>query len=149
MHRVSAPQANPDDIDVLVIWGAIKRSFGKLMIFTVAIGVLVYLGLSFVKPQYASRAQIIIENDRTGLKQPGGSGARDRAPPLDKESIKSQVQVLKSGDLAQSVAKKLKLNTRIEFNSAVGASSLGSAVRIRVQSDPMRLWLKILRNSFE
>ncbi len=127
MQRVP-PLANPDDIDIIVIWDAIKSNITKLVIYAAAIGLLVYLGLSFVTPQYASRAQIIIENERTGFRKPSGDRTGDGGPPIDKETIQSQVQVLQSNDLAAKVVKKLKLSKKAEFNSALGGSSIGGIV---------------------
>ena len=125
----ASSQVNPDDIDIEVIWQAVKRNSFKLAIATAGVVAIVVLALSFATPQYASRAQIIIENQRAGFKQPNGAAESGGGSRVDAESIISQVQVLQSNDLARKVAENLKLKTRSEFNSALGGNSISASLR--------------------
>lgn len=121
--KSSARQANPDDIDILVIWNAVQRNLGRLLLWSGAIAAGAYLALSMMTPQYSSQAQILIEDERAGFKGPSGSQGARQERRIDMEAVKSQAQILQSNDLAHQVAKKLKLNLKPEFNSALGDSS--------------------------
>ena len=114
--------ASPDDIDLAALGTAVRRVLPKLLIATLAIGVVTAGGLSMLTPKYASQAQIEIISK--GLGNPF-EPRRDTSTPelvsvrMDKEAIATHVRALQSSDLALKLAADLKLATRPEFNSTL------------------------------
>ena len=114
--------ASPDDIDLSVLWAAIRRVLPRLLIAAGAIGIAFFVGLSLVTPKFASQAQIEIVSK--GLGNPF-EPRRDPSTPemvsvrMDKEAIATHVRSLMSSDLALKVATELQLAAKPEFNSAL------------------------------
>jgi uncharacterized protein involved in exopolysaccharide biosynthesis len=125
--------ASPDDIDLAALGTAVRRVLPKLLIATLAIGVVTAGGLSMLTPKYASQAQIEIISK--GLGNPF-EPRRDTSTPelvsvrMDKEAIATHVRALQSSDLALKLAADLKLATRPEFNSTlVERGTIGRSLR--------------------
>ena len=125
---VRSHHANPDDIDISEILNAVARNFMRLILISAVIGAVVFVVLSFMKPQYSSQAKILIENEQGRLKDTKGNQNQANTAKVDKEAVTSQAQILLSNDLAHRVAKKLKLNLNPEFNSALGGNSWTSMI---------------------
>ncbi|MGI9385445.1 MAG: GumC family protein [Methyloligellaceae bacterium] len=85
-------------------------------------GVAVVTVLSLMTPRYSSEAQILIDNDETAFTRPvnRSSNNEEARTRLDPEAVTSQVQVLKSRDLALKVVHKLDLQKNPEFNKHAG-----------------------------
>jgi polysaccharide biosynthesis transport protein len=130
----TASGANPDDIDIVSLWGAIKRGLPRLLMFTIGAGVLTFAALSTMAPRFTSEAQLAIVAKTTnpfpdGRDKPGSSDSV--TPRMDKEAINTQVRALLSTDLLLKVAKKMDLASLPEFNPRVGDLDLyAKAMRI-------------------
>ncbi|WP_428687914.1 Wzz/FepE/Etk N-terminal domain-containing protein [Roseibium sp.] len=124
-------QTHPDDDMALDLGGLLRtigRSLAWLVPLSLIVAALVFLGLQFVAPKYKSEARIIIES--TDNKFPGAArGAEEERALLDSEGVASQVQLLKSADLARRVAQKLNLAAISEFG-ADGGSLVGGLLSI-------------------
>ena len=125
---VRSHHANPDDIDIAVILNVVARNFMRLILISAVIGAVVFIVLSFMKPQYSSQAKILIENEQGGLKETQGNQNQAKGAKVDQEAVKSQAQILLSNDLARKVSENLKLNLNAEFNSALGGNSLTAMI---------------------
>lgn len=116
VHQTRQPAAS-DDIDVAALWNAVSANKTWLLAAILGAGIATFIVLSFITPRYASVARVLIENDETVFTRPASdatsSGRSDTL--LDREAVRSQVQVLQSRDLALEVALKLGLNRDSEF----------------------------------
>lgn len=127
----SNSKANPDDIDIVSLWGAVRRGLPRLMIFTIGAGVVTFAALSTMASRFASEAQLAIVAKSTNPFPDGRektSGNDSVTPRMDKEAINTQVRALLSTDLLLKVANKLKLGELAEFNPRVGDVDLFSKV---------------------
>ena len=81
----SNTKANPDDIDIVSLWGAVRSGLPRLLIFTLGAGALTFAVLSTIAPRYTSEAQIAIVAKgrvvREGTKDEmvGGPGGLEQA----------------------------------------------------------------------
>jgi uncharacterized protein involved in exopolysaccharide biosynthesis len=111
-------QTHSEDDMALDLGGLLRtiaRSLGWLLPLTLFVAVAVFLGLQFVAPKYKGEARIIIESTDN---LPGASrGQEEERALLDSEGVVSQVQLLKSADLARRVASKLNLAAIPEFDA--------------------------------
>ena len=103
------------EIDFRALVSVVARKWFYLLGFVAIVAVGVYALLSQIAPVYKSEATLLIESGGSDLTRPTQSSAADSVA-LDKEAITSQVQLIRSRDLAQTVAKKLDLASRAEFD---------------------------------
>lgn len=116
--------ANPDDIDIMQVLGAIRRNMMRLVLATVAAGVLTYMLLTMIAPKYTSEAEMAVMARDAGnpFKDPRSAGANTEAlsTRMDKEAINTHIRALQSPDLATQIINQLGLAEKPEFNSALG-----------------------------
>lgn len=114
--------SSPDDIDIVSIWGAVRRSLPLLLTLTIGAGVATFGVLSTMASRYTSEAQLAIgtkatnafpDKDKTGT--PDSTTQR-----MDPAAINTQVRALLSNDLLLKVARKLELEKLPEFNPREG-----------------------------
>lgn len=124
------PTASPDDIDITTLWGALRQSFKKLLLWSIVLGALTYAGLSLVAPKYESEAELAIVakdtvNPYSDPKREG-SGPEVLSARMDKEAVNTHVRALQSPDLAAKIVADLNLAGKVEFNSALGSPDMMS-----------------------
>ena len=132
MNDFATSHRNDDEIDLSTLFGALWRR-KWLVIFCAVLGLgLAVLFLIMVKPTYESGAQILIEKRETVFTRPSDERNIPQANDFDALSLASQVEVLQSRGILKTVADKLKLGTKAEFdpllsdpNSGAGSSFLG------------------------
>ena len=127
----SNAKANPDDIDIVSLWGAVRRGLPRLLVLTIGAGILTYATLSTMALRYTSEAQLAIVAKSTNPFPDGREkmgGADSVTPRMDKEAINTQVRALLSTDLLLKVANKLKLAELPEFNPRAGDLDLFSKI---------------------
>ena len=126
--------ASPDDIDIVSLWSALRRSLPKLMIVTLCAGALTFGVLSLMAPRYASEAQLAIVSKSTNPFPDAGKAAAapdSVSPRMDKEAMNTHARALIAPDLVLRVADELKLRNSREFNSALGnLDLLGGIMRL-------------------
>jgi len=108
------PASNDTDVDIRALFSALWRHLPQLIVFVLIVAVATFVALSRIAPQYQSEATILIAAGESDLTRTGQS-AND-ATALDEQAITSQVQLIRSRDLAQAVATKLNLAARPEFD---------------------------------
>ena len=90
-----------------VEFGAIVRSLLRasplVIILAALIGAGTYYGLSSLDPIYTAESKILIETGESDLTRSVGENEATRAL-LDQEGVASQVQLIRSRDLARNVA---------------------------------------------
>lgn len=125
----ASPHASPDDIDIVSVWGSLRRSLRSIVMASLLAGALTYGVLSLMAPKYASEAQLAI-TAKGSAADPFRDPRREGSTPdavavrMDKEAINTHVRALLSPDLAQKVITALKLDTKPEFNSAAGSPDM-------------------------
>ncbi|MCK7615897.1 exopolysaccharide transport family protein [Roseibium sediminicola] len=129
---------------------AIGRALGWLLPLTLFVAAAVFMGLQLVAPKYKAEARLIIESTDN---LPGASrGQEEERALLDSEGVVSQVQLLKSADLARRVASKLNLAAIPEFD-AQGASNpfdlLFSMIGLLPQSEGNSEEERVLKHYYE
>lgn len=119
------------DLDIFALWEALRKGITKLLILALLAGGATYAVLSSMAPRYTSEAQLAITSKITNpfpeARSQGGS-ADSVTPRLDREAINTHVKALMAPDLLLTVAHKLKLSERPEFNSARGSVDLYSRI---------------------
>jgi uncharacterized protein involved in exopolysaccharide biosynthesis len=108
--------------------------------------------LARMQPLYKSEATVLIETGESDLTRPAAGGG-DTGTVLDQEAITSQVQLIRSRDLAAAVAQKLNLESRAEFDPALGEPSLIDRIKARVglavETPDTPVDERVLQNFFE
>ncbi|MHA7773375.1 succinoglycan transporter [Roseibium sp. M-1] len=129
---------------------AIGRSLGWLLPLTLFVTLAVFLGLQLVAPKYKGEARILIENTDN---LPGGTRGQDQERALlDSEGVASQVQLLKSADLARRLANKLNLAAIPEFDAKGGGdlmNTLFSLVGLGTESEGNSEEERVLKHYYE
>jgi tyrosine-protein kinase Etk/Wzc len=119
--------ASPDDIDITAIWRALRTNLPKLLVASLALGVIAFAVLSVVVPRYTSEAQLqVVPPEREGTA--GDTSFETAAARLDKEAINTHLRALMSPDLAVEIIADEHLADKPEFNSALAPPTLLSRI---------------------
>ena len=110
-------QIGETELDLRALSRALWRRAWLFAILAVVAAVGTYVGLGFVNPLYTADTSILIEERESPLTRPRDQAA-DATPTFDESAIQSQVEVLKSREIADAVIDKLNLTSRPEFDPA-------------------------------
>lgn len=123
MSNTPATDANVE-IDVRSLFGMLVRKLPYVVVFLAVVAVGIFMLLDRIAPVYKSGASVLIvpgESDLTRTQ----SGAGDTTAVIDREAMGSQIQLIRSRDLARTVARKLDLASHPEFDPQRQSSWLG------------------------
>ena len=109
------------EIDFGVLMQALRRRLPYLALFVLFVAVGTWMILGRIAPIYKSETTLIVEGADAALG--GGQGAADTTQ-IDAQAITSQVQIIKSRDLAEAVVQKLDLASKPEFAGRTHSSLL-------------------------
>lgn len=115
----------PDDIDITMLWRAIGRSKGKLVLSVLLAGLIGYVVMSMIAPRYESTAEVLIERAESSYTRP--KEERQQLPDsnrIDEMAVASQAEVITSRDILLRVTKDLQLAKNPEYNTALGSRGL-------------------------
>src|ERR1700690_1909416 len=112
MDRPSTP--TDVEVDIRVLIGAVWRRLPQIIVFLLIVAAATYVGLGTIAPEYKSEATILIAPGESDLTRTAQS--QTDSTVLDEQAVTSQVQLIRSRDLAQAVATKLNLAGRAEFD---------------------------------
>ncbi|MBT1154027.1 exopolysaccharide transport family protein [Aminobacter anthyllidis] len=127
------------DVDLRQLFASLARNWLRLVLFSVAVTALAFVLASMATPQYRAETRLLIETRESVFTRPDGSGENER-PILDEEGVTSQVEVIGSTDILKTVAKKLDLASRPEFDAASEMSTISRLLVIAgLKSDPSEL----------
>jgi exopolysaccharide transport family protein len=130
------PQIGETELDVRALARALWRRAWLLLLLTVGVAAATYFGLGFVQPIYTADTRILIEARESPLTRPRDDSA-DPSIDFDESAIQSQVEVLRSREIAESVIDKLRLTERPEFDPARSPSLIQSIlVMLGVRENP-------------
>jgi capsular exopolysaccharide synthesis family protein len=149
-----------DKIDFLEYWRAVSKRKWSIIGLTILVGILAALIVSNIRSQYRGVATILIEQGKSkvvSIEEIYSQGL------IQREYYQTQVEILKSEDLARKVVQKLKLTTHTDFDprqrlpdwwtrltgppdevAAVDEEKLVKAIAGRVRSG---LSIQLVRNS--
>src|SRR6266536_2312280 len=111
----SRPQTDVE-IDVRALFGVLLRRLPYLIVFVLIVAVGTYVVLGRVPPVYKSEATVFLESGESNLTRTTQTGAGDATAVFDDAAIASQIQLIRSRDLAAAVSKQLDLPNRAEFD---------------------------------
>ena len=126
------------EIDLRALFSTLLRKLPYIIVFVVLVTAGAYVGLGKLTPTYTSEVTILFGSGGSNLTQATQASPADATTALDEQAITSQVQLVRSRDLAKSVAAKLDLANKAEFNPAMRpASALGglfAAIGLRTKA---------------
>ena len=99
--RLATP-ATDVEIDVRALLRSLLRALPYLIVLLLVVAVGTYYGLSQIAPVYKSEATVLIETGESDLTRPANAPA-DSNGTLDEQAIASQVQLIRSRDVARNV----------------------------------------------
>src|SRR5207248_2797949 len=102
-----------DKIDLVDYWRAISKRRWSLLGLTILVGILATLIVSNMRPQYRAFATLLIEQGKSkvvSIEEVYSQGM------IQREYYQTQVEILKSEDLARKVVQKLKLTTHPDYD---------------------------------
>jgi capsular exopolysaccharide synthesis family protein len=161
LDAADAPIAGSGDTpDLLEYWRAISRRRWSILGLTILVGLLAFLVASNMTPMYRGMATMLIEQGKSkivSIEEIYSQGSAQR------EYYQTQVEILKSEDLARKIVEKLKLATHPAYDprqqrpgwlSRLAGSSAHAvamsdedAMRVVVQRVRQALQVQLVRNS--
>jgi len=117
-----APEAPPAEVHLSEYWAMIKK---RRRLVALCVGVALVLGLGWsikTKPMYKATVVLDVEKDKAGLLD-AGTGERFL---FDTAYLATQIQLMKSREIAERVVKKLKLLENREVNPTRSGLVAGS-----------------------
>jgi uncharacterized protein involved in exopolysaccharide biosynthesis/Mrp family chromosome partitioning ATPase len=118
-------QIGETELDVRALSRALWRKAWLLVLLAVLAAAGTYFGLGFVEPLYTADSRILIEQRESPLTRPREQTS-ESATDFDESAIQSQVEVLRSREIADAVIDKLDLTQKPEFDPATRPSLIGS-----------------------
>lgn len=116
LQAVESPipvQPQDESFDLLEYWRAISKRRWSILGLTILVAILTMLVVSAMRPQYRSSATILIEQGKSkivSIEEVYSQGL------IQREYYQTQIEILKSEDLARKVARNLKLVAHPEFD---------------------------------
>ncbi len=104
------------EIDARALLRALIRRLPYIVVFVALVGAGTYFGLGYVKPVYKSETTVLIQSGESDLTRTNQGAAASTSSVIDDQAVASQVQLIRSRDLAETVSRKLNLPGRAEFD---------------------------------
>src|SRR5688572_24389329 len=153
--------AREQTLDIVEYWRAIAKRRWSILALTVAVAVMTFLIVSAMRPSYRGTVTLLIEqgkNKVVSIEEVYNSGM------IQREYYQTQVEILKSEELARKVIKKLELMAHPDYNptaaapgflsrlvsshdAVVGAGADEQALKAVVQAFRRDLQVQLVRNS--
>jgi succinoglycan biosynthesis transport protein ExoP len=126
----------PDQpIDLVEYWHAIAKRRWSILGLTVVVSILALLVANNVRPMYRSTATLLIEQGKSkvvSIEEIYSQGL------IQREYYQTQVEILKSDELARKVIKKLNLTSHPDFDVRQTPPSLWNRIIGAAVADPSR-----------
>jgi uncharacterized protein involved in exopolysaccharide biosynthesis len=120
-------QVGETELDTGVLARALWRRAWLLILLSALAAAGTYYALGFVEPLYTADTSILIEERESPLTRSRNQAA-PTATEFDETAIQSQVQVLRSRNIAEVVIDRLDLTRRPGFDPATRPSLIGSVL---------------------
>jgi uncharacterized protein involved in exopolysaccharide biosynthesis/Mrp family chromosome partitioning ATPase len=134
----SQPVSQSGEVELGAIVRSLLRASPLIIILAGLVGACTFYSLGKLDPVYTAESKILIATGESDVTRSAAETEATRAL-LDQEGVASQVQLIRSRDLARNVAEKLDLATRAEFNTTLAEPSLIDGIMAKVglgDSDP-------------
>ena len=123
------------ELNAQALAASLWRNAGVLALAAAAASVATFFALSFVEPLYTADTGILIEERESPFTRSGSQPPS--ASEFDESAIQSQVEVLRSREIAEIVVDELGLGRNPEFDPAARPSRLSAfLVSIGLKQDP-------------
>ncbi len=135
-------ESTPGAVSLAEVMRNVFQRRKKLVVFTTLLFVLLgYFVITFATPKYTAEAQVIVENDEVPYTRTGVMQAAPPPRPVDERDVRSQVEVIRSHDLALKVLRKLNLIGTREFDPLKkGIGPIGRLlIKFGFKPDPRKL----------
>jgi succinoglycan biosynthesis transport protein ExoP len=112
-ETTSAQSASGDTLDVVEYWHAIAKRRWSILGLTLLVAILATLIVFAMRPSYRSTATLLIEQGKSkvvSIEEVYNQGFANR------EYFQTQVEILKSDELARKTVERLKLTTHPDFD---------------------------------
>lgn len=109
----SPANLSEERIDFLEFWRAIAKRRWSILGLTLLVSILTLLVTNSMRPQYRGTATLLIEQGKSkvvSIEEVYSQGA------IQREYYQTQLEILKSSDLAQKVVRKLNLTSHPDFD---------------------------------
>ncbi len=125
-HMHFRAETAQDEVDLDGLMGALGRNKGLIAGAMLGAAAAALLFCFVITPRYLAESRILVENQENYFSSadPDGSRLADAPALLDAEEINSQIQLLKSRDLARKAIQALGLKGDPEFNPAASGGNL-------------------------
>src|SRR3954471_15583316 len=113
LQSADLPPQLESTLDIVEYWRAIAKRRWSILGLTVLVAVLAALVVSNIRPQYRSTATILIEQGKSkvvSIEEVYSQGM------IQREYYQTQVEILKSEELARKVIQKLNLTTHPDYD---------------------------------
>ncbi|HVG51592.1 MAG TPA: GumC family protein, partial [Xanthobacteraceae bacterium] len=117
------------DLDLGAIMRALWRRKLWIILPTLIICGLTFVGVNMVTPRYKSEARVLVEGRENVFLRPDAEKTLSESLVGDQEAVTNQVQVALSREVALDVIRKLKLAELPEFNPALAGPSIFRAIK--------------------
>lgn len=119
---MSDQQSSSGEVELSAILRSLLRASPLIIILAAIVGAGAYYGLGKLDPVYTAESKVLIETGESDITRPAAEAEATRAL-LDQEGVASQVQLIRSRDLARNVSERLDLASRAEFNATLAEPS--------------------------
>lgn len=109
-------QSKDADIDIGALFVSLRRNWLLILGGAAIMAALAWAFCLLISPDYRAETRILIESRESVFTRPNGEATTER-PLMDSEGVKSQVEVMTSGDLLKQVSDNLKLTDNPAFIS--------------------------------
>src|SRR3954470_21486343 len=113
LQSADLPPQLESTLDIVEYWRAVAKRRWSILGLTVLVAILATLVVSAMRPSYRSTATLLIEQGKSkvvSIEDVYNQGFANR------EYFQTQVEILKSEDLARKVVQKLGLTTHPDFD---------------------------------
>jgi capsular exopolysaccharide synthesis family protein len=110
---LSPAQSQPESLEILEYWRAISKRRWSIISLTILVGILATLIVYSIKPTYRGTATLLIEQGKSkvvSIEEVYNQGFANR------EYFQTQVEILKSEELARKTVERLKLTTHPDYD---------------------------------
>ncbi len=126
------------DIDLAGLFRAVWARRRRVLLATVAVAGLAFVGASVMAPDYRAETRLLIESREPAFSSGSQQAQQQSAPAFDDQAISSQVQLLQSVDLIKQVARNMKLYELEEFDPTANPSAVSDIlVMLGIKSNPL------------
>jgi exopolysaccharide transport family protein len=134
VDSASSGQSAPEMLDVVEYWRAVAKRRWSILALTLVVAVLAALVVFAVRPAYRGTATILIEQGKA--KVVSIEEVYNQGLTGNREYFQTQVEILKSDELARKVVQKLKLTTHPDYDPRQAAPTLTTRLLSLFQDPP-------------